>query len=300
MHLFVEVVRAGSFAEAARRLGVPANSVSRHIQRLESDLGSRLIHRSTRKLALTNAGRTFFERCAPAIAELAQAGEQLAAENPLPGGLLRVAAPADFFDLFPLEWVASFLDSYPQIRLEFALDDAKTDLITESIDVAIRSGNLVDDHHVGHKLVHTRFWLVASPGYLAARGLPTSLESLRAHDCLTQSHRSGPVVWHLQGPEGQREAPVSGRLRANTARALLRAAVAGLGIALLPEPIVTPQIRAGNLVQILPDYQRAGADLYAVYVSRRQVPRAVGVFIEFVAERLRRGSPESVAAIDLT
>jgi DNA-binding transcriptional LysR family regulator len=266
---------------------MPANSVSRHIQQLEADVGSRLIHRSTRKLTLTAAGRTFFERCAPPVSALAQAGQASMDDHKLPGGLVRVAAPADFFDLFQIEWVAEFLAAHPRVRMEFVLDDAKADLVGESIDVALRAEHLVDTNHVGHKLVTTYFGLVASPSYLAARGVPTSLDSLREHDCLPQSNRTGPVVWHFQGPGGASEIQVSSRFRANTARAVLRAAVAGLGVALLPQAVTAADVQAGRLSRVLPEYRREGADLYAVCVSRRQIPRAVSAFIEFAAGKLR-------------
>jgi DNA-binding transcriptional LysR family regulator len=288
--LFVEVVRAGSFASAARRLGMPPNSVSRHIQQLEEAVGSRLIHRSTRKLTLTAAGQTFFDRCAPAVSELAQAGRASVDDNNVPHGLIRVAAPADFFDLFNIEWVAEFLAAYPRVRMEFVLDDAKSDLVGESIDVALRAKHLVDGNHVGHRLITTHFGLVASPAYIAARGAPGTLESLLEHDCLPQSRSTGPVVWHLEGPGGTREVQVSSRFRANTARAVLRATEAGLGIALLPYPVIGPELETGRLVRVLPEFRRDGADLYAVCVSRRQIPRAVSAFIEFVAEKLRHVS----------
>ncbi len=285
--LFVEVVRAGSFAAAARRLGHPANSVSRKIQELEAEVGSRLIHRSTRKLTLTAAGRTFFDRCAAPVSELAQAGQASVDETQLAGGLLRVAAPADFFDLFPIDWVAQFLATYPQVRMEFLLDDAKADLVGDGIDVAIRAAHLVDDNLIGHKIIATQFDLVASPLYLGVKGVPTTFASLGEHDCLPQSNRTGHVTWRLEGPAGASEIQVASRFRANTARAVLRAAVAGLGIALLPHPVTAPEIAAGRLLKVLPDYRREGADLYAVCVSRRHIPRAVSAFIEFTVERLR-------------
>jgi len=285
--LFVEVVRAGSFVQAAQRLGMPPNSVSRKVQRLETDLGSRLIHRSTRKLTLTAAGRAFFDRCAPSVSELALAGQESVDGTKLSGGLVRIAAPSDFFDVFRLEWIAEFLALHPHLRMEFVLDDAKTDLIAASIDVAFRAKHLVDAWHVGHKLFGTHFGLVASPSYVAARGVPTKPNVLNAHDCLSQSSRSGPVVWHLRGPDGPSEIEVSGRFRANTARVVLQAAVAGLGIALLPDSVTAPEIKAGRLVRVLPRYRREGADLYAVYVSRRQIPLAVSAFVEFAAERIR-------------
>jgi len=285
--LFVEVVRANSFAAAARRLGMPANSVSRKIQELEAQVGTRLIHRSTRKLTLTAAGRTFFDRCAGPVSELAQAGQASVDETQLPGGVIRVAAPADFFELFPIEWVAQFLRDHPRVRLEFLLDDAKADLVGEGIDVALRAAHFVDDNLVGHKIVATHFDLVASPAYLRAHGTPDSLAALAAHDCLPQSNRTGPVTWRLIGPEGDSEIQVSSRFRANTARAVLRAAVAGLGIALLPRPVTASEIAAGRLVKVLPEFRRDGADFYAVCVSRRHTPRAVSAFIDFAVARLR-------------
>jgi DNA-binding transcriptional LysR family regulator len=290
--LFCEVVKARSFAQAARRLRIPPNSVSRKILQLEADLGSRLIHRSTRKLTLTAAGQAFFDRCASLVSELVQAGQESMEGSKLPGGLVRVAAPTDFFDVFRLEWIAHFLTSHPKVRLEFFLDDAKTDLIAASIDVAFRAAHLVEAKHVGHRLTSTHFGLVASPTYVSARGTPSHPQALSNHDCLPQSNLSGPVTWHLQGPDGPTSIEVSGRFRANAARVVLRAALAGLGIALLPDSVTTPEIEAGRLVRVLPKYRREGADLYAVYVSRRQIPLAVSAFTEFAGERIRAtGAP---------
>ena len=285
--IFCEVVKVGSFAQAAQRLRMPANSVSRKIQHLEADLGARLIHRSTRKLTLTTAGQAFFERCAASVSDLAQAGQESMEGRRLPEGPVRVAAPTDFFDVFRLEWVADFLAKHPKVRLEFVLDDAKTDLIAASIDVAVRAAHLVEARHVGHKLTSTHFGLVASPNYVAARGTPTHPQALSSHDCIPQSSLSGPVTWHLQGPDGPTSIEVSGKFRANAARVVLRAALAGLGIALLPESVTAAEIEAGRLVRVLPKYRREGADLYAVYVSRRQIPLAVSAFTEFAGEKIR-------------
>jgi DNA-binding transcriptional LysR family regulator len=218
---------------------------------------------------------------------LAQAGQASVDETQLPGGIIRVAAPADFFDLFPIEWVAQFLHDHPRVRMEFVLDDAKADLVGEGIDVAFRAAHFVDDNLIGHKIVATQFDLVASPAYLRAHGTPDTLAALAEHDCLPQSNRTGPVTWRLIGPEGDSEIEVSSRFRANAARAVLRAAVAGLGIALLPRPLTATEIAAGRLVNVLPEFRRDGADFYAVCVSRRHIPRAVSAFIEFAVGRLR-------------
>ena len=295
--MFVEVVRAGSFAAAGRRLNMPPNSVSRNVAQLEERLGSRLMQRSTRKLSLTAAGQTFFERCSRAVTDLWEAGEELAVSNEVPGGLVRVAAPADFFDSFQIEWVAEFMAAHPQVRLEFALSDARADLIAEGIDLAFRGGPVEEATVVARKLVPVHFGLVASPAYVKVRGAPANLRELARHECLNMVDRSGPLVWRLDGPKGPSEVRVSGRFAANTARAVLQAALAGLGIAYLPAVVTTPDIEAGRLVHVLPEYRREGRGMYAVLPSRRQIPRAVSAFVDFAAAKFAadRG-PRSVRA----
>jgi DNA-binding transcriptional LysR family regulator len=208
-----------------------------------------------------------------------------------------VAAPTDFFDVFRLEWIADFLTAHPRLRMEFLLDDAKADLIAASIDVAFRAKHLVEAWHVGHKLLDSSFALVASPAYVTRRGMPASPAALGAHDCLVQSSHPGSVVWQLQGPDGPQAIEVTGRFRANASRVVLQAAVAGLGIALLPDSVTAPEIAAGELVRILPGYRRDGADLYAVYLSRHQIPQAVTDFVSFTTEKVRSTLGHSFPAL---
>ncbi|MEA9579818.1 LysR family transcriptional regulator [Xanthomonas nasturtii] len=286
--LYVQVVRSGSFAEAARRLGTAPNSVSRRVQQLEAQLETRLMQRSTRKLTLTDAGQAFFERCADAVDGLTSAGQSLVADGDEAAGLVRVAAPADFLDFFRIEWVGEFLAAHPRVRLEFVLSDAKADLIAERIDVAFRGGTLPDLGYVGRQiLADNSDLLVASPNYLQARGRPLQLDDLRQHDCIGFPHPSGQMTWTLIGPSGLAEqVQVQARFAATTARALRLAAVAGLGIALLPQALTRPDIEQGRLSVVLPDFQRRGQGLHALYPSRRHLPRAVSAFIQAVTVRL--------------
>src|SRR6267378_1082745 len=152
VRMFVQVVRARSFAEAARRLGVPPNTLSRRVRQLEAGLDTRLMQRSTRKLTLTAAGSAFFERCAPAVDGVLEAGKELAGGSQTPSGTVRVAAPADFLDFFEIEWVVQFLEQHPKIRLDFVLNDARADLIGEAIDVAFR-GSVSDQQPVVRRLM---------------------------------------------------------------------------------------------------------------------------------------------------
>ncbi|MDP9970540.1 DNA-binding transcriptional LysR family regulator [Variovorax paradoxus] len=286
--MFVQVVRHGSFAGAARRLGLPPNTVSRRIQQLEAQLGTRLMQRSTRRLTLTSAGRAFHERCAGAVDGLVEAGQALITGSQQPSGLVRVAATADFFDFFPMEWVADFLGAHPLVRVDFVLSDARADLIAEQIDIAFRGGALPDSGYVGRKLLGARTdGMVASPAYIAARGAPATLQELAEHDCVTSPHPSGCTLWRLAGPGGaEEEVQVAGRFSGNTAQALRKAALAGLGIALLPPTMARLDLEAGRLVPVLPQYQRTGQGLSVLYPSRKHLPLAVSAFIGMMMEKL--------------
>ncbi|MEJ1096557.1 MULTISPECIES: LysR family transcriptional regulator [unclassified Pseudoxanthomonas] len=287
--LFVQVVRAGSFAEAGRRLGAPPNTLSRRVQHLEEQLGTRLLQRSTRKLTLTSAGEAFHERCAGAVDGLTEAGQELVTGTQEPSGLVRVAAPADFFSFFPMERVADFLARHSRVRLDFVLSDAKADLIVDRIDVAFRGGPLQDSGYVGRQLVSAvSDGLVSSPAYLAARGAPGTLQELVNHDCVSFSHASGYATWRMTGPRGvDEEVQVVARFSGNTAQALRKATLAGLGIALLPHAIVRQDLQAGLLVPVLPKYQRQGYGMHVLYPSRRHLPLAVSAFIDMVTEKLK-------------
>ncbi len=285
--LFVEVVRAGSFAEAARRLGVPPNTTSRRIQELERSLGVRLMQRSTRKLTLTDAGRRLYERCAEQVESLAQASEDLIAGSQLAIGTLRVAAPADFFNWFLMDWISEFLAAHPQVRIEFVLSDARADLIGEGIDIAFRAGKITEPNLIARQMGTSRSMLVASPAYLAARGMPLTLADLAQHDCITFPKQSGTASWSLDGPEGIEEVKVTGRFSANTAQALLHAALANLGIAFLPAMMAAPHLHTGRLQEVLPGYGLSGLGVHLVYLSRRQLPRAQSAFIDFIFEKFQ-------------
>jgi DNA-binding transcriptional LysR family regulator len=286
--VFVQVVRSGSFAEASRRLGVPSNTLSRRIQQLEARLGTRLMQRSTRKLTLTSAGQAFHDRCAAAVDGLVDAGEELISGNQEPSGLVRVAAPADFFDFFPMEWLADFLAAHPRVRVDFVLSDARADLIAERIDVAIRGGPLEDSGLFARKVLDAGTdGLVASPAYIAARGAPHKPQDLAEHDCLVFGHPSGRAAWRLSGHGATEvEVQVAGRFSGNTAQALRKATLAGLGIALLPSTMTRRDLRAGLLVPVLPRYHRSGHGVNLVYPSRRHLPLAVSAFIDLVVDKL--------------
>lgn len=284
--LFVRVVEAGSFAEVARRSGMPSNTASRRIQQLEEQLGLRLLHRSTRKLTLTDAGEALYARSAEQIEAVSEAAQELAEGSQVPSGKVRVAAPADFFYWFEPSWVQEFLLEHPKVRLDFALSDRRADLVAEGIDVAIRAGEIHEPTLIARRVGSNRACLAASPAYLTARGTPRSLDDLATHDCLVLQSNAGRAVWHLDGPDGPTDVEVRGRFQANSAFALLKASVAGMGIVLLPEVATRQHMHSGQLVQVLPEYGINGLELFLVYQSRKQLPRAVSVFIDFIMARM--------------
>jgi len=290
--LFVEVVQAGSFAAAGRRLGLPANTISRRLQEFERRVGLRLLQRSTRRMAPTSAGQALFAKCAQQVESLAQSARELTEGGHEPRGKVRVGAPADFFNWYSMDLVAEFLNLHPRVTLEFVLSDARADLLAEGIDVAFRTGKVLEGNLVARRIGSGSSSLVASPAYVEKRGLPVSLSELMTHECIgTRSGPAGRMLWHLDGPHGESQTEVTGRFNANSAQVQLDAALAGLGIAFLPALITTPHLETGRLLPVLPGHGRHGVGVYFVYLSRRDLPRAVKAFMDFTAAQIRgRGS----------
>ncbi|CAN7634207.1 LysR family transcriptional regulator [Variovorax sp. LjRoot178] len=286
--MFVSVVEAGSFAEAARRLGMPPSTLSRRVQWLERRFGVRLMQRSTRQLGLTEAGRKFFDQCRGSIGDIVLAGREMLESNEAPCGSIRVAAPAGFFSFFKPEWVTEFLARHSRVKLEFTLNDAAVDLIAERIDLALREGHLPDSSLVARKIDSAYSILVASPAYMQARGTPRTAHSLSEHDCLVLPHPGGRSRWLLTGPDGPEAVEVKGRFSVDNHQAMTSAALAGMGIALIPAVLAVDHVRARTLAHVLPDYRRENGGLYAVFPSRRHQPLAASLLADFLAERMAR------------
>lgn len=284
--LFVQVARAGSFAEAARRLGMPTTTLSRQILQLEEHLQLRLLQRSTRKLTLTDAGRALFERSAYQVEDIQSAALQLTSERLRPTGTVRIAAPADFFDFYLMDWVAEFLQAHPDVKLEFVLSDGIADVISDGIDIAFRGGELPSSSLIARKLSTAHFSLAASAAYLKARGTPDTLQTLADHDCIRSTRANGRTLWRLVGPQGPEEVEVSGPFCANTVQAQMKAAMAGLGICLLPQTMLLQGLHSGQLVKVLPDHIATRGGFYMVFPSRKQMPRAVSAFADLSVRKL--------------
>lgn len=278
--IFVQIVDAGSFAGAARRIGAPANTLSRRVKRLEETIGARLMHRSTRKLTLTDAGKSLYEQSASQINELMGVSLQLMDGSLEPAGKVRVAVPADFFEVFQMDFVADFLGRYPKVQLDFVLGDQRNDLIAEGIDIAFRSGAMPDSNLVARKISTGRRVLAASAKYLEINGTPLDIHALNRHTFISFPHPSGQPFWDLIGTLGPVRLDILSRVCANTARVQMKAAIAGLGICFLPESIIRSTLKAKQLIEVLSDYDQPNNDLSIVYPSRRHIPLAVSIFVE--------------------
>lgn len=290
MQALVEVVQAGSFVKAADALGLSKAAVSRHIAELEGRLGARLLQRSTRRLALTEAGQVFHARCRELLAGVAEAEDEISRHSGNASGLLRISAPVTFGvrHLAPL-W-GLFLARHPRVSLEVTLADRAVDLIEEGYDLALRIGSLADSSLVSRRLAGTRMMLCASPAYLAARGAPQHPADLAQHAVLAYTYWSTGDEWHFDGPAG----PVSVRTRpclsTNSGDTCRAAALAHQGIILQPSFLVGDDIAAGTLVELLPQYRAAELGIHAVYPTRKHLPAKTRTLIDFLTEHFAAGA----------
>jgi DNA-binding transcriptional LysR family regulator len=296
LQTFGAVVRGGSFSAAARELSVSPSHVSRQISTLEEQLEVLLFQRTTRKLALTEAGTAYSARVLPLLEELALAGERVRDLGDKPSGLVRIAAPTSFACEHLATWVGELRLLYPAIDVELALDTRLHDLVEERIDVAFRLGHLEASTLVARKLCDMPRVVVASPSYVAARGLPRHPNELPAHDCLVFPFAGYGASWSFRDGRG-RSARVEVRASVIIAEGLaLRAlALAGAGLTLLPRWLVAESLHRGELVQAFPTYDvtgtEHGAAVWLVYPTRDYLPLKVRVVIDFMTERFADGPP---------
>ncbi len=300
MGAFVRCVDLGSFSKAAAEAGVKVSTVSRYVSALEADLGAALLNRSTRSLHLTEAGALFYDRAAQILKDLEDARGETASLNARPQGLLRINIPGAFGRRHVMPHMKDFLDAHPDIRLDATLTDATVDLIEAGADVAVRIGALVDSTLVATRLAPHRRVLAASPGYLETAPPLRSPADLADHQALAFALQP-TLSWHCRPLDTPADAsaaelteiPVRGRLRANDSEALRDAALAGLGLALLPTWLVSEDLRAGRLAAVLTQWEWLIAPgperaIWAVYPPKKVVSPKVKAFLTFLTHRIGR------------
>lgn len=282
MALFVEVVNAKGFRGAADATGVPNSTISRRIGLLEKAIGLRLLHRTTRRVELTEAGQIYYERCRRIVDEARIAHEQLGEMLAQPSGVLRASLPVDFATHYLAPIITAFAEHYPGIRFEFDLTPRRVDLVSEPFDVAIRMGELPDSTLIARQLVVLTAQVYASPRYLKQAGVPQAPEDLSQHDCLGFP-KSGN--WTLQNAEQTVQVQIGGRYVLNSVGMFKRLAVLDQGLVLLPRAMVTEELAAGKLCAVLPGWSGKPMPVYAL-TETRLIPAKTQRFIDFVREKL--------------
>lgn len=290
LQLFVEVMRYGNFADVARAHGIAPSSVSRSIAALERDLGARLFQRSTRRLTPTEAAAVFYHRLQPALREIESARVAASDLQREVSGTLRVSAPAAFANSAIVPLLPEFAALYPQLNLDLEISDRFVDLLEERIDVAIRLGSLPDSSLVARRLADMSFRICASPAYLRQRGVPRLPADIADHDCLLFPRAGYDLDWLFRDSGGGVEkVRIEGRIQIANSAAILACAIAGMGLALLPDWLLRDALATGQLQALFDDFEVSATDfdsaVWILYPSRSYLPQKTRVFVDFLGER---------------
>lgn len=291
---FVRVVEAGSFARAASRLGVSTSAVSRHVSELETHLDVRLLHRTTRRLSLTEAGQSFFEHAVQLLADLDEAEASVRLATTVPRGTLRLTCGVSFGIRYLAPALADFAAVHPEIVYDLDVSDRTVDLVDEGFDLAVRIGTLGPTGMVARRIGWTQIVCCAAPAYLErSGGAPETPADLVRHECLSYSNVGLPNTWQFSSAGAG--APIAVRItprhRSNNGQQLAALAARGLGIVYTPDFIVAQEIRAGTLVSVLPGHRPPRSQIAAVYPSRRHLSAKVRTLVDFLVRRFEREQP---------
>jgi DNA-binding transcriptional LysR family regulator len=283
MAIFVDVVNGESFTAAAQKTGLSRAQVSKSVNQLEAYLGARLLNRTTRRISLTETGRIYYDRCKAILNDIEEvegiAGEQASK----PHGRLTISAPTSFGILHLNEAIPQYMEQYPQVQISLSLADRFIDVVAEGFDLAIRIAALEDSSLIARRIAPCHRVFCASPGYLNKYGTPKVPQDLAIHQCLIYSNDLKPDTWILHGPNGTESIKVNGPICTDNGDILKAAAISGLGVTLLPTFIAGPDLGAGRLRQVLPDYCPPEISIYVVFPSRRYLSAKVKTFVDFLS-----------------
>ncbi len=287
--VFVTVVESNSFSSAARKLGVSKSAVSKRITQLENRLGVRLLHRTTRRMSLTEAGKSYYGLAVKALAFAKEAEDMVTQQQSKPQGRLRIHAPMAFGRLHIAPLIPKFLEHYSGIHIDLIMEDRVVDLVAGGFDVAIRTGDLPDSSMIARQLAPLHSVLCASPEYVVRKGKPNSPAQLIEHNCLLRSN--SVKEWTFLGPGEPEVVQVSGNYQVNNSEALHEAVLQGAGISRLPTFIAGPDLSTGRLTHLLSSYQMPSKTLYSIFPERQHLPAKVRVFLDFAVEHFGRNKP---------
>jgi len=284
MQVFVEIAERSSLTDAARVLDMSRAMVSRNLESLEQWLGVRLLHRTTRRVSLTDAGNEALQRCRDVLALTGDVQAIAGVRQTAPRGKLRIATSVSFAQAFLTNVVATFLDRHPKVEIELLAQERSVNLVEERIDLAVRIGNAPDSALVARRLGVCRSVLCASPEYLRAHGVPTDPASLEQHRCISHAY-VGRNELRLSQKKQMIKVPFHGALQTNESTVARQAALRGAGIALLPTYLVSADLREHRLVRVLPEYEPEALDIHAMYLSRQHQPPLLRLMLDHLAEQ---------------
>jgi DNA-binding transcriptional LysR family regulator len=292
MRVFVSVVQNGSLSSAGRQLGLSPASISRHLQTLEEELGTRLIHRTSRRLTLTEAGELYARQAEQILHQVEEANASVSSLELKPRGMLRVHSRLLVGQQYIVPALPRFLAAHPDVRVDLSLSNTPVDLIERNVDIDVRIGKLGDSALMGRKLASSERIVCATPGYLTSRPPPRAPMDLMQHNCLTYRLNMGRTVWRFLDPAGAlTEVPVDGSFRTDNGPAVVAAAQAGIGIALLPDWSIHAELREGRLVRLFPEHTVSHVEfengIYAVYLQTRHMSAKLRAFIDFLVTLFR-------------
>jgi len=291
LEIFLDVVRQRSFTDVARARNLAPSSVSRTITALEKEVGIRLFQRSTRRLEPTEAGTVYFKRIQPILEELLSAREIAADLIEEPKGTLRVTASTVYGETYIVPLLPELSEKYPSLSVELILTDAYIDLIEERIDIAVRLGVLQDSSYIARQVKTLEFYICASPEYIARHGRPDSPDEIKDHNCLLFPRAGHNLNWSFKSEEGTTvEIPIRGKYLVTNSQAIKQCAIAGMGLALLPEWLVGDAVQSGLLVRLFDEFDVTASDygggIWLLYPSRDYVPIKTRVFMDHLIENI--------------
>lgn len=277
---FVAVAEAGSFTGAARKLGISTAQVSRQVSALEARLSTKLLYRTTRKVSVTEVGTVYYQHCRQVLDGLAEAERAVTDLQQVPRGRLRLTAPVTYGETTLAPLVNDFALQYPELQVEMELTNQKLDLVAEGYDLAIRLGQLTDSSMMARRLGSRTLHVCASPHYLSSHGEPHSLSELARHNCLPGTLD----YWRFREQGRSRNIRVNGSFRCNSGRALVDAAVKGIGIVQLPDYYVDEYLQGGQLVSLLEHFRERDDGIWGIYPHNRHLSPKVSMLLDFLGE----------------
>jgi DNA-binding transcriptional LysR family regulator len=283
MQVFISVSDSGSFSESARRLGISQPSVSRQINALEEGLGVRLLHRTTRRLSLTEAGQIYYKKARQIQRDVIEAGQSIIGFKDTPSGVLKISAPYTWTDIKITPYLGEFLQQYPEIKLDIECNDSFQDIVEDQLDLVIRVGELQDSSFIAVPFGDVRLVVCATPNYLKQYGVPKTHSDLQNHNCILFEDFDQMLITDHTGTH---EVTLSGNIRSNTVTVILSSVQQHIGLTILPDLLINPLLQTGELIDIMPTTHISIKNLpiiqvFALYSNRKHLPAKVRAFLDF-------------------